>query len=148
MREIYIVPQKHFIPPVDFTFKRYNKFIDSLYDYTLNFDDLKYWDSKIDLNNNTIVNVLHKLSVSISRLEKEGIKPIQIPKDWNDIHNKDLIYGYVDRPNGGMGINLPDTVRKRVLLFHLINMYNKLIKRNKKNKLFYCYVYEGWYRYY
>jgi hypothetical protein len=41
-----------------------------------------YWDSSIDLNNNTITNVLHKLSIAIQKLGRDGIKPIIPRPDW------------------------------------------------------------------
>ena len=101
-----------------------------------------YWDSSIDLNNNTITNVLHKLSIAMQKLGREGIKPIIPGPDW-EYSNR--CWGHIaHQPGGGRTVNLPDAERKQVLLLHLINMYNELIKMNKKNKLLYCYTHFGW----
>jgi hypothetical protein len=144
--EIFVVPQKHFVAP-DRSYwmdesSKYCRYIGVFYDYTLNFDDLLYWDSSVDLNNNTITNVLHKLSVAILKLGREGIKPIIPGPDWEC--GNYWRWGHREQPGGGRTVNLPDSERKQVLLLHLINMYNKLIKMNKKNKLLYCYVHRGW----
>lgn len=145
-RQIFVVPQKHFVAP-DRSYwmdesSKYCRYIGVFYDFTLNFNDLMYWDSSIDLNNNTITNVLHKLSIAIQKLGREGIKPITPCPDW-EYSNR--CWGHIaHQPGGGRTVNLPDAERKQVLLLHLINMYNKLIKMNKKNKLLYCYTHFGW----
>ncbi len=152
MPYIYIVPRKHFQPPLKVNHTcRYSEVIDFIYDYTLNFTDLNYWDTDVDLNNNTIANVLHKLSLAIRRLTNEGVVPYPSePKPNWDIESYDnkWLYGFYDLPQYGMSRNLPDNERKRCLLYHLINIYNKLLKINKKNKLMYCYIFYSWHQYY
>jgi hypothetical protein len=142
VKAIFITSQKHFIPPsfsnnenVNNKFSKYEHYFD---DWTTNFTDLLYWDTDLDLNNKTLVEALHKLSVAISRLEREGVTPILynedeflLPKWW---------FGNV-RISADCGLTkpMPMEERKSILLLHLLNLYNDLTKIHKKNKNFYCY---------
>ena len=152
VRVIYITSQKHFIPPKRIICKlsdygkpskfqinsKYSKFEYCFDDYTGNFTNLLYWDTDIDLNNKTLVQVLHKLSVAISRLEKENITPksyepgFVLPVWW---------FGNMRRsPGSCFTKDMPDEERKPILLLHLLDMYHMLINIHKRNKIFYCYV--------
>lgn len=141
VRLIYITSQKHFIPPISSysTNNKYNAFEYCLTDWTSNFTNLLYWNTELDLNNRTLKEVLHKLSVAISRLERENIKPQQyedgfiLPKWW--FGRKRI------SENNCCTEEMPDEERKSILLLHLLNMYDELIKLNKKNKTYYCYAY-------
>ncbi len=152
VRVIYITSQKHFIPPKRMISNinnysnsskfelnnKYNKFEYCFDDWTKNFTDLLYWNTELDLNNKTIKKVLHKLSVAISRLEKENISPksyepeFLLPEWW---------FGRIRiSQNSIVTKNMSDEERKPILMLHLVNLYNNLQDIYKKNKIFYCYV--------
>lgn len=148
---IYIVSQKHFIPPKrticglsDYgepakLIKRnkYSEFDYVFEDWTGNFTDLLYWNTDIELNNRTLKIVLHKLSVTISRLKKENIEPKTCEPSF---FLPDWWFGKKPSQDGCSTKNIPDRERKSVLLFHLLNMYDNLMEINKKNKTYYCYL--------
>jgi hypothetical protein len=152
VRVIYITSQKHFIPPNrmisninDYDnlskFKinnKYNKFDYCFDDWTSNFTDLLYWNTEIDLNNKILIEVLHKLSVAISRLKRENIGPklyepnYLLPEWW--FGNTRI------SPNSCLTKNMPDKERKPILMLHLLNLYYRLKNICRKNKIYYCYV--------
>lgn len=152
VRIIYITSQKHFISPnrmissinnygISSNFEinnEYNKFVYCFNDWTTNFTDLLYWDTNLDLNNKTIKTVLRKLSVAISKLQKENITP--------KIHNLEFLlpdwwFGTKRiSSNSILKMDMSDEERKPILMLHLLNMYSELLNIHKKNKIFYCYV--------
>ena len=143
VRVIYITSQKHFIPPNRIISNinyygnsskfeinnKYNKFDYCFDDWTGYFTDLLCWDTEIDLNNKTLKEVLHKLSVAISRYKRENIKPKSykpnylLPEWW---------FGSIK--------NMSVEERKSILMLHLLNLYYRLKNIYKKNKTNYCYV--------
>jgi hypothetical protein len=143
VRVIYITSQKHFIPPNRIISNinyygnsskfeinnKYNKFDYCFDDWTGYFTDLLCWDTEIDLNNKTLIKVLHKLSVAISRYKRENIKPKSyepnylLPEWW---------FGSIK--------NMSVEERKSILMLHLLNLYYRLKNIYKKNKTNYCYV--------
>ena len=152
VRVIYITSQKHFIPPNRIISNinyygnsskfeinnKYNKFDYCFDDWTGYFTDLLCWDTEIDLNNKTLIEVLHKLSVAISRYKRENIKPKSyepnylLPEWW---------FGTTRiSPNNCFTKNMSVEERKSILMLHLLNMYYRLINIYKKNKTYYCYV--------
>ena len=151
VRLVYIVPQKHFIPPeINITSienygksgklterGNYSRYVDVFEDYTGNFEDLLYWNTDVDLNGKTLDEVLRKIDITISRLNREGIEQhpytpnFFLPSWW---------FGHDDRNRTVRSVNLPDEERKSVLLLHLSMMYDNLQKIYNKNRVYYCYV--------
>lgn len=149
VRVIYITSQKHFIPPNKMIsnindygnsskFEINNNFDYCFDDWTSNFTDLLYWNTEIDLNNKILTEVLHKLSVAISRLKRENIVPKSyepnylLPEWWfgNERISK----------NSCLTKNMSEEERKPILMLHLLNLHYELKNIYKKNKKYYCYV--------
>lgn len=148
VRLIYIVSQKHFIQPDKMicSLSNYgnsgklikkNKYSEYDYvfeDWTSNFNNLLYWNTDLDLNNRTLTEVLHKLSVAISRLKRENIEP----KQYEDFYTYPS-WWFGHKNGSGLSQNLSNEERKPILLLHLIDLYDAFMKINKKNKTYYCY---------
>ena len=140
VRQIYITTQKHFIP-ADRSNNKYTNFICCFDDWTFNFNDLLYWNTEIDLNNKTIVEVLHKLSVAISRLKRENICPKQFTPPGPIFLLPEWWFGRIRKSSNSIQtIDMSDEERKEILLLHLLNKYDILLRIYKKNKKLYCYL--------
>lgn len=152
VRSIYVVSQKHFISPEKMIsdLSNYgkscefeettdvNKYEYAFDDYTGNFTDLLYWDTDIDLNDRTLADVLHTLSVAIARMKTENIEPKKyepnflLPTWW---FGRERI-----TPDSCIMTDLPDKERKSILLTHLLDMYDNLMKIDMKHETLHCYI--------
>ena len=150
VRAIYITENKNFNQPkkVISSLQDYGKssklthedeYIDAFDDYTLNFEDLLYWNSEKDLHNKTIEEVLDKLSNVINKLKEEGTKK----KDYEpDFLLPEWWFGNRKSANSCVTIPLSNEEKKPIILLHLIQMYDLLQEINNKdsNKEYYCHL--------
>lgn len=93
-------------------------------DMTSNFEDLGYWNSERDLDGHSAPAVTVKIEEVISKLRLEGVQPwIMTKEDEDSFTIPNWMWGHKSCKSGQIqSYDLPESDRKRVLMFHLENL--------------------------
>ena len=103
-------------------------------DYTTNFVDLGYWESKVDLHKLNVLQVKCNLEKVLKKMEDDGYKMYQISEeDKNSYTIPGWVFGHCKMIGHiGPSIDLPDDQRKSILMLHLKEILDVIKEYNNE----------------
>lgn len=104
---------------------------------TSNFDDLKYWESKDDLDGKKVKDVVLRINQILTKLTNEGFVKRELDKeDEESMGVPSWMWGHKKRNENKYSENLPDSIRTSILMYHLNDLLNVLKEYNNE---YYCF---------